>query len=68
VKFVIITRIPPKQALLGVTPERWTLEETEAESLDAVKESLHVPLGGECKVVKLEDIVTIKPRIIYEEV
>lgn len=65
-RFLIFTRIPERQGMLGLVKERWTFDETEAETAEEVHQSVHVPLHGECFVVAAEDATHIRSRIITE--
>lgn len=63
------TRIPPRQALLGVTPEKWAHDtftaDSEAEA-DALMDGLHVPLGGEVIVVPSNAAIRLTASIVTE--
>lgn len=65
-KFVIVTYIPERQGVLGPIRSKVTIEECETESLEAVKNGLHIPLGGYCLVIKEEDITIVKSKVVNE--
>lgn len=65
-EFVTVTKIPPRRGLLGTVPGKNVIEEVEAESLMALRESLHIPLDGECLVVEKQNVTTIKPFVVNE--
>jgi hypothetical protein len=66
VKILVITEIPPRQALLGVTPAKIIVEESEVESLDEAVQGVHVPLGGQVRIVPMESVTTVRSKVINE--
>lgn len=68
-KFLVITKIPPKQGLLGTVPGKTVLEEVEIEDgEDFVTDGFHVPLGGEVLIVPMDVVTTIRSKIVNEVV
>jgi hypothetical protein len=65
-KFLVITKTPSRQGLLGPIPEKYTVEEVEADNLEMLKDSLKVPLGGKCLVAEKDNVMTVTSRIINE--
>lgn len=65
-KFLIITKTPSRQGLIGPVPEKITYDEVEGASVEEVRDRLHVPFGGECIIVPAGYAITIKARIINE--
>ena len=59
-KLLIITTIPPRQALLGTTPEKHVVEETEAESVEYAADSVHVPEHGCVRIIPAEHVTVVE--------
>lgn len=67
-KFLVITKTPPTRGLLGTIPGTITTKEVEYDDLDCVQNGLQVPIGGECLVVDMKHVTTLKARVVNEVV
>lgn len=67
-KFLVITKIPERQGLLGPIKGINVINEVEADDVDAVREGLQVPLNGECIIVAKEQATIVRARVVNEVV
>lgn len=66
-KFLVITKIPPRQGFVGTIPEKIVVDENEIEdSEELVVDGFHVPLGGTVYIIPMEHVTTLKSRIVTE--
>lgn len=55
-KYIIVTKIPPRQNGLFTKPAEITIDEAEGESATDIQNRTHVPLGGYCMIINKENI------------
>jgi hypothetical protein len=63
-KFLVVTRTPSRQGVLGPVRELMHVEEIERESLDDLVARLQVPLGGDARICPMESV----SRVVAEKV
>lgn len=67
-RFLVIARFPSRQGFLGPVPEKYIVDELEAVDLDDVMSKVKTPLDGDCRIVDISFVTTVKSRIINEVV
>jgi hypothetical protein len=63
-KFLVVTRTPPRQGVLGPVREIMHVEELERDSLEDLVARLHVPLGGDARICPMDSV----SRVVAEKV
>lgn len=66
--YLVIKYTPTRQGFLGPVPEKFEARDFEVDDLDFFISTLKVPPGGWIKVVKEDDVITIKSRVVNEVV
>lgn len=67
-KYLVISYTPSRQGYLGPIPEKYEAKGFEMEDLDFFVNTLQVPPGGWIKVVKEDDVITIRAKTVNEVV
>jgi hypothetical protein len=63
-KFLVVTRTPSRQGVLGPIPERVDVEEVERDSFNDLLARLQVPLGGDARICPMDSV----SRVVAEKV
>ena len=64
--FLVITKIPSRQGMLGPIKAQNIVEEKEAKDIEELKNKLDIPLDSTCLVVGIDHVVTVKSRVVNE--
>ena len=65
-KYIVITKTPGRQTLLGTTPGQIKIEEFNVADIDTLMSQTLPPLGGYCMFVKKDDAKWIRSKVTGE--